>query len=65
MRCANWPDDFCRAPVACEAFGYCRERLWNHNGEPVNPEPHASIWKKCDDDGNPAGLRYGVKSQGA
>lgn len=58
MRCNNWPDSRCRAPVACDGFGYCRERNWDYHGRPFNSELHKVAWQKMDDDGKPAGNSY-------
>lgn len=63
MRCANWPDSHCRSPIACNGFGYCRERHWDHHGDPVNPLPHAEQWRKIDDDGKPAGNTYAERGR--
>ena len=58
MRCQRWPDSRCYSPVACGGFGYCRERNWDYNGRPVDPEPFKAAWQKQDDDGMPAGYSY-------
>lgn len=60
MRCNNWPDSHCHSPVACEGFGYCRERHWDFKGERVDVELFKEAWKKLDNDGKPASFPYGV-----
>jgi hypothetical protein len=64
MRCQKWPDDRCRSPVACEGFGYCRERNWDYRGQVSVPRgtDDLAAWRKADDDGKPAGRSYAARN---
>ena len=39
---------YCRSPIACGAFGYCRERNFDFpGGSPINPET-VKKWQEED-----------------
>ena len=58
MKCQRWPDDRCRSPMACNGFGYCHERNWDFNGDPVVKEAFQAEWRKMDHDGRAPGDSY-------